>query len=125
MITNVSTTRAVCSHCWNVTYLVDVLALELLDQSIEAVLISLNANRLEDGSDIGSRGRGVATEAEEKVSCEVLHFVGFFCNRGKVACQSGLSSSLAIARARLGVESFVRQKGSEVVFRCTHVENGC
>ena len=55
-------------------YLLDVLALKLGDQGVEALLIGLNANRLEDGLDIGGRGGGVATEGEKKVSCEVLHF---------------------------------------------------
>jgi hypothetical protein len=56
------------------TYLLNVLALKLGDQGVEALLIGLNANGLENGLDIGGRGGGVASEAEKKVSCEVLHF---------------------------------------------------
>jgi hypothetical protein len=56
------------------TNLVDVLALELVDESLEAVLIGLNANGLEDLLDVIGVGGGVATEAEEKVSGEMLHF---------------------------------------------------
>lgn len=56
------------------SYLLDVLALELGDQGVKALVIGLNANGLENGLDIGGRGGGVASEAEKKVSCEVLHF---------------------------------------------------
>lgn len=65
-------------------YLVDVLALELRQELGQAVIISLNANGAEDRLDVGSGGRGVATEGEEEVSCEVLHFEGFW--REKIAC---------------------------------------
>ncbi len=45
------------------SYLVDVLAIELLDQLVEALSISLNADRVEDGLDIlGGRG-AVASES--------------------------------------------------------------
>lgn len=60
------------------SYLLDVLALELGDQGVEALVVSLNANGLENGLDIGGRGGGVASEAEKKVSCEVLHFDSVF-----------------------------------------------
>lgn len=55
-------------------YLVDVLALKLGDQGVEAGLISLNTDRLKDSLDVGSGGRGVATESEKEVCREVLHF---------------------------------------------------
>lgn len=55
-------------------YLVDVLAIELGEELLEALVISLNADGAEDGLDIVSRRGGVATEAEEEVSGEVLHF---------------------------------------------------
>lgn len=55
-------------------YLADVLALELGEESLETVLIGLDTNGLEDGGDVLSGGRGVATKAEKEVSCEVLHF---------------------------------------------------
>lgn len=70
-------------------YLVDVLALELIDEGLETVLIGLNANGLEDGLDILGGGGGVATEAEEKVSCEMLHFEWLFfwsANNQFVSC---------------------------------------
>jgi hypothetical protein len=56
------------------SYLVDVLALELGEELLEALAVGLNTDRLEHGLDVGSGGRGVATEAEEEVGCEVLHF---------------------------------------------------
>jgi hypothetical protein len=75
-----------------VTYLVDVLALELGDELVKALAISLNADGLKDlllwcqlcsqrpceyaDLDVAGRGRGVATEAEEKVCRKVLHFDG-------------------------------------------------
>jgi hypothetical protein len=54
-------------------YLVDVLALKLGDQSVQALIVSLDADGLKDGLDISGRGGGVATKAEEEVSCEMLH----------------------------------------------------
>lgn len=59
------------------TYLGNVLALELRDQLGQAIGIGLDADGREDGLDVLGGGGGVATEAEEEVSCEVLHFVGF------------------------------------------------
>lgn len=56
------------------TNLVDVLALELLDELVEALRVGLNANGLENGLDIGGGWGGVATDGEEEVCCEVLHF---------------------------------------------------
>ena len=58
------------------TYLVDVLALELLEEGREALLVGVNANRAENGLDVLSRGRGVAGQAEEEECCEVLHLDG-------------------------------------------------
>ncbi len=57
-----------------VIYLVDVLALELLQQSAETVLVGLDTNGAEDFLDIVGGWGGVATEGEEHVCCEVLHF---------------------------------------------------
>jgi hypothetical protein len=75
-----------------ITYLVDVLALELGDELVKALAVSLNADGLKDlllwcqswshrirkyaNLDVAGRGRGVATEAEEEVCREVLHFDG-------------------------------------------------
>jgi hypothetical protein len=60
------------------SYLVDVLALELRDELVETVAVGLDTNGVEDLLDVGSGGGGVATQAEEEVSCEVLHFEGIF-----------------------------------------------
>ena len=57
-------------------YLVDVLAVELLKERAEALLVGVNANRAEDSLDVLSRGGGVAGQAEEEVSCHVLHLDG-------------------------------------------------
>jgi hypothetical protein len=54
-------------------YLVDVLALELLDELVEALAVGLDADGLKDLLDVAGGRRGVAAEAEEKVCCEVLH----------------------------------------------------
>lgn len=59
---------------YKATYLVEVLALELRDQALQAGVISLDANGLEERLDVGGGGAGVATNGKEKVSCEVLHF---------------------------------------------------
>ena len=56
------------------SYLVDVLALELADESVQTVIVSLDANGLKDLLDIGGGRGGVASKAEEQVSCEMLHF---------------------------------------------------
>jgi hypothetical protein len=56
------------------TYLVDVLALKLGDQGVETVRVDLSTNGLKDGGDVLGGGGGVATEAEEEVSSEMLHF---------------------------------------------------
>ena len=58
------------------SYLVDVLALKLGDELVETVGVSIDADGLEDLLDVFGGGRGVSTEAEEKVGCEVLHFDG-------------------------------------------------
>ena len=68
-----------CLLCLSVaSYLVDVLALELRDELLEALLIGLDTDGVEDLLDVGGRGRGVAAEAEEQVSRKVLHFDGVF-----------------------------------------------
>lgn len=62
------------------SYLVDVLALKLREKGLEALVISLNADGAEDLLDVGLRRGGVAGEAEEEVSCHVLHLDGVYCN---------------------------------------------
>jgi hypothetical protein len=56
------------------THLVDVLALELGDQLLDPARVDLGAGGLEDRGDVGSGGGGLATELEEEVSGDVLHF---------------------------------------------------
>jgi hypothetical protein len=55
------------------TYSVDILAVELSDELLEALLISLDANGAEDVLDISSRRGGVATNLEEEVCSQVTH----------------------------------------------------
>jgi hypothetical protein len=69
-------------------YLVDVLALELLKEGREALLVGVNANRAEDGLNVLGRGGGVAGQAEEEVSCHVLHLDGV-CRNALVGCGCG------------------------------------
>ena len=68
-------------------YLRDVLALKLRDERVQALVVSLDTDGGEDGLDIGGRGGGVATEAEEEVSCEMLHFEG--CLSGRFVVSDG------------------------------------
>jgi hypothetical protein len=63
------------SYCV-VTYLLKILALELRDESGEALVISFDTDGFENGLDVLLGRRGVAAEGEEEVCCEVLHFVG-------------------------------------------------
>jgi hypothetical protein len=75
------------------TYLVDVLALQLRDELLQALVIGLDTDGLKDllwcvckyarscrrfgrtNLDVAGGRRGVSTKAEEKVCCEVLHCV--------------------------------------------------
>lgn len=59
-----------CAHS------VDVLALELRDELREAVVISLDANRVENLLDVTRRRGGLATDLEEEVCSNVTHLVG-------------------------------------------------
>lgn len=54
-------------------YLLQVLALELSDQLVQALVVCVDADRLENTLDIFGRRGGVATEAKKEVCCEVLH----------------------------------------------------
>lgn len=56
------------------TYLINVLARELRDELVEAVIIGLDADSSENLLDISGRRVGVATDLEEKVSSDVAHF---------------------------------------------------
>lgn len=66
--------RNICALFLIVADLVDVLSIELLDESVETLVVDLNADRLEDGSDVLSGRGGLSTDGEEEVCCEVLHF---------------------------------------------------
>lgn len=55
------------------TNLLEVLALELSDDLVEALGVGIDTDGGEDGLDVGSGGRLVAGKGEEKVSGEVLH----------------------------------------------------
>lgn len=52
---------------------VDVLAVELSNELVEALVIAVNANGRDDFLDVGSRRRGVATDLEEEVCSNVTH----------------------------------------------------
>ena len=84
-----------CRIC---AYLVDVLALELLEERAEALLVGVNANRAEDSLDVLSGRRRVAGQAEEEESCEVLHLDGVWRKALVVCCvvasQAGVYSLL-------------------------------
>lgn len=56
------------------TYLVDVLALELLEEGGEALLVGVNANGTENLLDVLSGRSGVASKLEEEEGGQVLHF---------------------------------------------------
>ena len=58
----------------NISYLLQILALELTEELFQAVTVGLDANRFKDFSDIGGGGVGVSAKAEKEVSCEMLHF---------------------------------------------------
>jgi hypothetical protein len=60
--------------CIDSAYLLEVLAVELGDQGGETLIIGFDSDRVEDLLDVLLGGRGVATDGEEEVSCEVLHF---------------------------------------------------
>lgn len=63
------------------SYLGDVLALKLGEESLQAVIVSLNTDGGEDVLNVLGRRRVVASEAEEEVSGEVLHFECGDCYR--------------------------------------------
>ena len=54
--------------------LVDVLALELRDELVETLVIGVNTNGRENALDISGRGGSVASEGDEEVGRQVLHF---------------------------------------------------
>jgi hypothetical protein len=61
---------------------VDVLALELGDEFVEAFIVGLDSDGREDLLDVGGGGRGVASDLEEEVGSNVTHFRVVFCVNG-------------------------------------------
>jgi hypothetical protein len=59
---------------YTITNLVDVLALELSNELLEALVVGVNTDGRENLLDVGGGGRLVASKGEEEVGCEVLHF---------------------------------------------------
>jgi len=57
-----------------VTNLLEVLALELSDELVEALGVGIDTDGGEDALDVGGGGRLVASQGQEEVSGEVLHF---------------------------------------------------
>lgn len=58
------------------SYLRDGLALKLLNEGVDALLINIDTDRLDNGLDVSGRWDVLATELEEEVCSEVLHFDG-------------------------------------------------
>lgn len=55
-------------------YRVDILAVELRDESLEPGFVSLNADNTKNLLDISSRRGRVAADLEEQVSSDMTHF---------------------------------------------------
>jgi len=65
-------------------YLVDVFALKLREQLLQALIVRLDADRAKDFLDIfGGRG-AIASEAEEQVCCKMLHGDGFYRQKSAI-----------------------------------------
>ena len=58
----------------SVTNLLEVLALELGDDLLETVTLSVDTDGGEDGLDVGGGGGLSAGKGEEEVGSEILHF---------------------------------------------------
>jgi len=92
----------------DISYLLQILVLELTEELFQAVTLGLDANGSKDFSDIGGRGVGVSAEAEEEVSCEILHFG--FLEDSKSLCQQvlrkhgGAKGSKAVKRTLMWIE---------------------
>ena len=54
-------------------YFLDILAFKFRDQLVQTLFVSVDTNGFENTLDVGRRWGGVASKAEEEVSCEVLH----------------------------------------------------
>ena len=77
----------------NISYLLQILALELTEELFQAVTVGLDANGFKDFGDIRGGGVGISAEAEKEVSCEMLHF-GFLENSQSL-CQRVLRKQVA------------------------------
>jgi hypothetical protein len=55
------------------THLINILPLQLLDQLLQPLLISLHPTRLKEGLDVPCGRGGVTAQLEEEVGCDVLH----------------------------------------------------
>jgi hypothetical protein len=55
-------------------YLLDILALELGEESVETLIISFDSDGFENALDVLGRRRRVTAEGEEKICRKVLHF---------------------------------------------------
>ena len=80
---NIVQRQGLISRIETKTYSVDILALELGDQLLETVILSLNANGRENLLDISGRRGGVATDLEEEVCSEMTHLFGGCKNRSE------------------------------------------
>lgn len=57
------------------SYLVDVLALELGEELLETLVISIDTDGFEEFGDVFGAGALVSTKAEEEVCCEAVELV--------------------------------------------------
>jgi hypothetical protein len=89
------------SQTWvgaGITNLLEVLALELGDDLLDAVRLSVDADGRENGLDVGGGGSLVAGKGEEEVGSEILHFErtkqNFFVRimNLKIACDRAFTS---------------------------------
>jgi hypothetical protein len=70
---SVNDTKFRASQCM-LTNLVDVLALEFLQELLQTIFVGFDTNRLEQVGDVAGGWVGVAAEAKKEIGCEVLHF---------------------------------------------------
>jgi hypothetical protein len=98
------------------SYLVNVLALELADELLEALVISLDTDGFEDLLDVAGGGRGVATEAEEQVCREVLHSDGWL---GSLRNRSSIDLTCVCEYDRVAICRRVLPCGRRLKLQCS------